>query len=101
MSGKNMIGLDTVVTRSEELISSDLDGETALMSVQSGKYYSLDEIGSRIWTLIERPRSVSELCDILLNEFNVDREQCAQDVLAFLNQLAKDNLVRVMDATAD
>ena len=100
MSGKNPIGLETVVVRSEELVSSDLDGETVLMSVQNGKYYGMDAIGSRIWVLIAQPILVSELCDTLLEEFDVVREQCEQDVLAFLNQLAKDNLAKVIDAAA-
>jgi len=101
MSGKNIISMNNVVARSEELVSSDLDGETVLMSVQNGKYYGLDEIGSRIWSLIEQPRFVSELCDILLGEFDVEREQCERDVSAFLNKLAEDDLMKVVDAAAN
>ncbi len=98
--GKGMkIGLDTVVTPSEELVSSDLDGETVMMSIENGQYYGLDEIGSRVWALIEEPRSVSELCDVLVEEYEVAREQCEQDVLAFLNELAEDNLVKVADTS--
>ena len=100
MSGKNPIGLDTVVAQIEELVSSDLDGETVMMSVKNGKYYGMDAIGSRIWALIKQPRSVSELCDILLKEFNVDRERCEKDVLIFLNKLAEDNLIRIVHASA-
>jgi hypothetical protein len=98
MSGKNTIGPDTMVAQVEELVSSDLDGETVMMSVENGKYYGMDPIGSRIWALIKQPRSVSELCDILLTEFNVDRERCDRDVLDFLNELAKDNLVKIVNA---
>jgi hypothetical protein len=100
MSRKNTILLDTVVTRGEELVSSDLDGETVLMSVQSGKYYGLDAIGSRIWALIEQPRSVSDICKILLGEFDVELEQCREDVLGFLYKLAEDNLLMVVNASA-
>jgi hypothetical protein len=100
MSRKNPIGLDTVVAQIEELVSSDLDGETVMMSVKNGKYYGMDAIGSRIWALIKQPRSVSELCDILLTEFNVDRERCEKDVLIFLNKLAEDNLIRIVHASA-
>jgi hypothetical protein len=100
MSRKNPIGPDTVVTQIEELVSSDLDGETVMMSVKNGKYYGMDAIGSRIWTLIKHPRSVSELCDILLEEFDVDRERCEKDVLVFLNKLAEDNLVKIIDEKA-
>ena len=99
MSGKNQIGPDTVVAQIEELVSSDLDGETVMMSVKNGKYYGMDAIGSRIWALIKQPRSVSELYDILLREFNVDRERCEKDVLIFLNKLAEDNLIRIVHAS--
>ena len=99
MSGKNPIGQDTVVAQIEELVSSDLDGETVMMSVENGKYYGMDAIGSRIWALIKQPCSVSELCDILLTEFNVARERCEKDVLIFLNKLAEDNLIRIVHAS--
>ena len=100
MSEKNPIGMNTVVAQIEELVSSDLDGETVMMSIKNGKYYGMDAIGSRIWELIKQPRSVLELCDILLTEFNVDRERCEKDVLVFLNKLAEDNLVKVLGAKA-
>jgi hypothetical protein len=100
MSGKNPVGPNTVIAQIEELVSSDLDGETVMMSVKNGKYYGMDAIGSRIWALIKKPRSVSELCDILLMEFNVDRDRCKKDVLAFLNKLAEDNLVKIIDEKA-
>ena len=100
MTGKNTIGPETVIARSEELVSSDLNGETVLMSVQNGKYYGMDAIGSRIWALIEQPRSLLNVCEILLGEFDVDRERCERDVLKFINKLAKDNLVKVVDAAA-
>ena len=100
MSEKNPIGMNTVVAQIEELVSSDPDGETVMMSIKNGKYYGMDAIGSRIWELIKQPRSVSELCGILLTEFNVDRERCEKDVLVFLNKLAEDNLVKVVDAKA-
>ena len=73
MSRKDPIGRGTVVAQIEELVSSDLDGETVMMSIENGKYYGMDAIGSRVWALIKQPCSVSELCDILLTEFNVDR----------------------------
>ena len=99
MSGKKPIGPDTVVAQIEELVSSDLDGETVMMSVKNGKYYGMDPIGSRIWALIKQPSTVSVLCDILLREFNVDRERCEKDVLIFLNKLAEDNLIRIVHAS--
>ena len=97
MVTKKNIGPNTTIAQTKELVSSDLDGETVLLSIETGKYYNMDPIGSRIWELIEEPLSVSTLCDILLNEFEVERKQCEQEVLSFLNQLAGDHLVQVLE----
>ncbi len=91
------IRLSCTVKLADDLVSCDLDGETALMSVENGKYYALDPIGSRIWTLLEKARPVSELCTLLLEEFEVEPSQCEYDVLAFLTELAQDNLIKVLD----
>ena len=93
---RSKITLDTVVIRVKDPVSSDMDGESVMLSINQGKYYSMDPIGSRIWTLLEQPRSVSVLCNILLEEFEVSREQCWDNVLAFLNALAVEKLVEVL-----
>jgi len=66
-----------------------------MMSVENGKYYGLDDTGSRIWELIERPVRVSDLIDRLLERFDVDRETCEKDVLKFLSELNDDRIVAV------
>jgi hypothetical protein len=97
MKTNGPISPNTIVAQTKELVSSDLDGETVLLSIETGKYYNMDPIGSRIWELIKDPMSVSQLIDILLDEFNVDREQCEKEVLAFLNKLAEDHLIQLTD----
>lgn len=56
-----------------------------MMSIENGEYYGLDDIGSRIW----------ELIDTLLERFDVDRETCERDVLKFLNELDEDKILEV------
>jgi len=65
------------------------------MSIENGEYYGLDDIGSRIWELIEKPVKVSNLIDTLLERFDVDRGTCEKDVLKFLNDLNGDNILVV------
>jgi hypothetical protein len=93
----NTIHLNSIVKWADDLVSCDMEGETALMSVENGKYYSLDPVGSRIWAFIEKARPVSAICSVLLEEFEVEPSQCRSDVLAFLNELAQDNLIKVVD----
>ena len=102
MAVQQTIDRDTVVAQSPEQVSCELDGEVVLMSVEQGNYYRIDEIGSRVWALIETPRRVDALCDQLLTEFDVAHTECEADVLAFLGDLLDDGLITVTgDAEAD
>lgn len=91
---KKSITANTVISRTEEVVASDIDGETVMMSIQNGKYYGLDDIGSRIWELMENPIKVSDLVDTLLARYEVDRESCERDVLKFLNELGDDKILQ-------
>ncbi len=92
---KNEITTATTISQIEEIVASDIDGETVMMSIENGEYYGLDDIGSRIWELIEKPVKVSDLIDTLLERFDVDRETCKKDVLKFLNELNEDRILVV------
>jgi hypothetical protein len=90
-----MITPETTVVRIEEIVSIDIDGETVMMSVENSAYYVLDDIGSRIWTLIKNPCKVSGLMMQLTAEYKMDGPACEQDVLKFLMEIQKAKLIRV------
>ena len=92
---KKEITTETIISQIEEIVASDIDGETVMMSIENGEYYGLDDIGSRIWELIEKPVKVSDLIDTLLERFDVDRETCERDVLKFLNELNEYKILNV------
>ena len=83
------------VTRSPAPMSADLDGEVVVLSIDNGKYYSMNEVGSRIWALVQRPIAVAALIDLLVGEFEVERTVCEQQVLVFLRELHADGLVQI------
>lgn len=91
------VGLSSVVVRSREVLTSDIDGEVVMMSIRHGSYSGLDGVGSEIWNMLETPRPVSEICDILMERYDGERERIEEDVLAFLNELAADDSVAVVD----
>ena len=76
-------------------VSSDLGGEVAILDLKAGVYYGLDAVGARIWSLIQEPRTVNEIRDILLEEYEVEPEHCERDLLALLRRLADEGLVEV------
>jgi hypothetical protein len=90
--------LDSIIARAEDQFSTVVDGEIVLMNVSNGKYFQLNNIGSRVWSLIETPTAAGALCDQLVQEFDVARLTCEADVLALLGRLLANNLVRIAPA---
>ena len=94
MNTKHEIEMPTVVTRSGAVVSAGIDdGEIVMMNVEKGMYYGMGDIESCIWELMERPLSISQLCDTLTERYDVTREICQEDVLGFLHQLHEEGLV--------
>jgi hypothetical protein len=89
------LSADTVVSHDEDQVFTIVEGEAVLMSVSNGKYYRLDDIGTRIWSLIETPTSIGSLCDQLVKEFTVERSACEADVTQLLDWMSTQNLVRL------
>ncbi|WP_034765885.1 lasso peptide biosynthesis PqqD family chaperone [Rossellomorea vietnamensis] len=95
MINSQTISLESIVGQVEGNIVSDMGGEKVMLSISNGKYYNLGEIGGVIWDAIEKPLPIEELIDNLLNEYQVDRETCEQQVLSFLEMLLKEEIILI------
>ncbi len=88
---------DTYIKRNNEVFASTIDDEVVMMNIQSGKYYGMDSVGSRIWELISEKIQVQQVIDQLLEEYDVSEEQCRSDVLEFLQELNQNKLLKVFE----
>ena len=93
-----MLSTDSIVVVSPEQVSSDLAGEVVMLNLKNGTYYGLDEVGARIWGLIQQPRAVGAVRDAILEEYDVEPERCERDLLALLGELRDNGLIEVRDA---
>jgi len=85
---------DTRLQRNPDLIGATVDDELVMMSVEHGQYYGLGGIGPRVWELIEQPLSFNQLVDQILEEFEVERAVCEQDLGEFLKQMEQLGLIK-------
>jgi hypothetical protein len=100
-SNQGLISKDSIVVVSVEQISCDLIGDAVILDLKKGIYYGLDEVGARVWSLIKEPRRVSDVLDVLLEEYEVDRHRCESDVLDLLRDLKGRELIEIRyEATA-
>src|SRR5216683_1172130 len=85
----------TVISRSPSVLTAEVDGEVVMMSIEQGRYFGLDDIGSDIWQRIEPPCSFAALVDGLVADYDADRVTIAADVQAMLGKMAAQDVVRL------
>jgi hypothetical protein len=90
-----VVSRGSTVVAAKDQVSSDLGGEVAILDLKAGVYYGLDAVGARIWSLIQEPRTVNEIRDILLEEYEVEPERCERDLLVLLQRLADERIIEV------
>ena len=69
--------------------------------MKNSVYYGLNEVGTRVWNLLGEPRSVGQLRDALIDEYDVAQSLCEKDLLALLEQLRSEGLIDVKAVAAD
>ena len=82
-----------VVTK--DRVSCDLAGEVAILNLENGVYYGLNPVGARVWNLIQEPRTLADLRDALLGEYDVDAARLESDLRGLLAQLAEQRLIDI------
>lgn len=89
------ITLDSVVWRNNALLTSEVDHELVMLSVDNGAYYGTNRAGRHVWHLLGQPTTARQLCSALTQQFNVEANTCAADVLPFLQEMANQHLIFV------
>ena len=85
----------SIVVVTKDQVSADLSGEAAILNLKSGIYFGLNTVGASIWKLIQEPRTVNEINDAIVQEYDVDPDQCEKDLLALLEELLSKELIEV------
>lgn len=85
--------LSDTISRTKDAITSELDGEVVMMSIEHGEYYGLGKVGSVIWSLIDKPITLQQVVEHCTRHYEVDIEQCKQDIILFLSQLHQKGLI--------
>ena len=84
-----------IIRRNSELLEAEVEGELIGLHVDNGTCYGFNATATRIWSLIEQPKSLDEICSALTQEFDVDRASCQQEVTTLLSELQAEGLIEV------
>lgn len=87
-------------SHADQVIAQQTCETLVLMSINKGQYYSLNELGCRIWQLCDGVRPVAEIIQIIGDEYDVSLDRVQHDVLTLLQELADEHLVESNDRVA-
>lgn len=85
----------TIVRRAPNVAACDLGEEVAILHLETGIYFGLNQVGTRIWGLLEHETALEAIVLDLLGEYEVDREVCEQDVAQLLGEMRRVQLIEI------
>ena len=94
------MNLNQAITISSEVMSQEVSGETVLLDLKSESYFGLDEVGTRIWQLMQEKGDLQAVFETLLEEYDVEADQLNTDLSELLGELEEAGLV-VLEPTKD
>ncbi len=84
----------TYEINTQDAISETLDGETIVINLKSGNYYSLNETGTLVWTYIVEKYSTESMAATLASHYGADTSTVEKAIADFIETLQKDSLIQ-------
>jgi hypothetical protein len=88
---------ELTIKRVDEIVTSSLDGEVVMMSIEKGKYYSLNPVSSHIWSLLEEEKSIDFILANLLEVYDIDTDTCMKETSKFIGDMIEENLIQIVN----
>jgi hypothetical protein len=89
------------VVAAGDLLACEFGAELVILNLRDGVYYGLEDVGARLWSLLQQPVTVSAIRDALVAEYDVEPARCGRDVRALLQNLAARGLIEVRQSGDD
>ena len=76
-----------------KVIHETIDGETVIVNLDTGNYYSLNRVGADIWSLIGIGITVHHIVEDIACRYAGERQAIGPSVLQFINELREEALI--------
>lgn len=83
----------TKIRRSEKVTFQKVAEEAVLIHLDTGTYFSLNNIGTEFWELFDGERTIQELAEVVAHKYEVEVEMVTADLIELVEKLAEDELV--------
>ena len=87
------MNLDMVPRQATRIVAQQAAGQWVLLDVSTGRYYSLDQVGGRIWQLCDGTRSVRQIAEAVCDEYDAAGQSVNDDVAGLVSELVGESLL--------
>lgn len=87
----------SALTVHPSVLSREVGGETVLLNLESGVYYGLDAVGTRVWNLLAQSKTLTDVCSIMINEYDVAPDVLLRDLTTLVRDLCEKRLLIACD----
>ena len=89
------MNIKSKITLSKNVFAQEIDEETIILDSETQEYFSINEIGKVIWSLIEEKKNLEEIKAEMLDMYEVPEEQIEKDLLNFIQALEQKGLIKI------
>jgi Coenzyme PQQ synthesis protein D (PqqD) len=86
-----------IVVAAGEFLDSEFGTELVILNLKDGVYYGLEDVGARIWKLVQEPVTIAAIREVLVSEFDVEAARCERDIRKLLGELAARGLLQIRE----
>lgn len=84
-----------IPVKSEKVASRIIDGEAIIVLLEKQQNIVLNQVGSRIWEIMDGKKNIDELTRTIASEFEVGYDQAIKDVSEFIEDIEKRGAVEI------
>lgn len=95
MLTKITLNESSIIQQSQGYIVSNMGDEKVMMGIENGNYYNLGEMGGVIWDKLQQPITFRQLVHELASEYEIQKEDCRNQVMSFLDSLITEGLIHI------
>ena len=78
-----------------QVMTRTVGEEVVVLDLATGTYFGLDPVGARIWELMGEGKTLDEICNTMLQEYEVTREELERDTLRLAEELNGQGLIQI------
>lgn len=92
-----MLTIDSRLRIPPYVTSSFVDEDAVLLNTRTNQYFALEEVSSRLWTLLKDGKGLREVVQTLQMEYTVLPKELERDVLDLVRELMENGLVELVE----